>query len=108
MSSRETILRSIRSHLAASPPCDPPESGSLMTVTEKIPVVDLFKQSLEAVNGHCLVVHTEEEMTQILKNVGGRIAISDAPLLQRLVNGEVAPNASDIFQFDVGISTAPR
>lgn len=77
-----------------------------MTVTEKVPLVDLFKQSLEAVNGHCLVVHTEEELTRILNNVGGRIAISDAPLLKRLVNREIAPNASDIFQFDVGISTA--
>lgn len=77
-----------------------------MTVTEKVPLVDLFKQSLEAVDGHCLVVHTEEELTRILNNVGGRIAISDAPLLKRLVNGEIAPNASDIFQFDVGISTA--
>lgn len=107
MSSRETILGSIRSHLAASPPTDPPESVSLLTVTaETIPLVDLFKQSLEAVDGHCIVVQNEEELTRILKNFGGRIAISDAPILNRLVRGTIAPNASEIFQFDVGISTA--
>jgi L-lactate dehydrogenase complex protein LldG len=107
MSSRETILGSIRSHLAASPPTDPPEFVSLPTAKpEKVSLVDSFKQSLEAVNGHCLVVQTEEEVTRILRNFGGRIAISDAPILNRLVQGTITPNASDIFQFDVGISTA--
>lgn len=111
MNSREAILGSIRSHLAASPPpdsSDPAESvfsGEAITIPT-MPVVDLFKQSLEAVDGHCVVVQTEEELTRILKNFGGRIAISDAPLLKRLVNGEVAPDAHEIFAFDVGISTA--
>ena len=108
MSSRETILGSIRSHLAASPPPDPaPESVSLLTITpEPVPLVDLFKQSLEAVDGHCLVVQTEEEVTRILKSFAGRIAISDAPALKRLIDGEIAPDAHEIFAFDVGISTA--
>ena len=107
MSSRETILGSIRSHLAASPPPESPESVSLPTVMpETIPLIDLFKQSLEAVNGHCFVVKTEEELTRILKKFEGRIAISDAPVLKRLVDGEIAPGAHDIFAFDVGISTA--
>ena len=112
MSSREAILGSIRSHLAASPPPDPPESASSVASSltgapaETIPLVDLFKQSLEAVDGHCVVVQTEEELTRILKNFGGRIAISDAPLLKRLVKGEVAPDAHEIFAFDVGITTA--
>lgn len=107
MSSRETILGSIRSHLAASPPADLNEPVSLLTVAaETIPLVDLFKQSLEAVNGHCIVVKNEDELTRVLNNFGGRIAISDAPILNRLVQGTIAPNASDIFQFDVGISTA--
>ena len=78
-----------------------------MTVTPAtVPLVDLFKQSLEAVDGRCVVVQTEEELIQILKNFGGRIAISDAPLLKRLVKGEIAPGADDIFAFDVGITTA--
>jgi len=110
MSSRETILASIRSHLAASPPDDQPECGSLFTVTEKVPLVDLFKQSLEAVDGHCVVVQNEQQIVEQIARILGdrprRIAISDAPALKRLVDGEVAPNAHDIFAFDVGISTA--
>jgi L-lactate dehydrogenase complex protein LldG len=110
MSSRETILGSIRSHLAASPSYDPPASAVPFTSSEApatTPLVALFKQNLEAVNGQCLVVHSEEEITRILSRFGKRIAISDAPVLRRLiVEAEVAPNASDIFQFDVGVSTA--
>ena len=108
MSSREAILGSIRSHLAASVPPDPPQSVPAMTVTpETVPLVDLFKQSLEAVDGRCVVVQTEEELIRILKSFGGRIAISDAPVLGRLIPGvETTPNASEIFEFDVGITTA--
>ncbi|HKR14003.1 MAG TPA: lactate utilization protein [Pyrinomonadaceae bacterium] len=72
-------------------------------VTPK-PVVELFKQNVEAVDGHCIVVHTEEELTRILNDFGGRIALSDAPLLSRLITGTIAPD--DIFEFDVGITTA--
>ena len=106
MSSRETILGSIRSHLAASPPPDPvqavvsPEAPPLITS-----VVDVFKQNVEAVDGHCVVVKTEEELTRILKNFGGQIAISDAPILKRLLP-DVAVAPSDVFAFDVGITTA--
>ena len=106
MSSRETILGSIRSHLAASPPADPvqsvilPEPAPLSTS-----VVDEFKQAVEAVDGHCVVVQTEEEVTRILRGFEGRIAISDAPVLERLVDGVIAPSADEIFAFDVGITT---
>lgn len=106
MSSRETILGSIRSHLAASPPPDPvqavflPEAPPLITS-----VVDVFKQNVEAVDGHCVVVKTEEELTRILKNFGGQIAISDAPILKRLLP-DVAVAPGDVFAFDVGITTA--
>jgi L-lactate dehydrogenase complex protein LldG len=113
MSSRETILASIRSHLAASlPPPDPPESvfSEDSTATPTTSVVDQFKQSLEAVDGHCVVVHNEQEIIEqiarILGNRSRRVAISDAPVLGRLVNGEIAPAAEEIFAFDVGISTA--
>lgn len=102
MNSRASILNSIRSHLAASGPYDPPKS--VFPPVTPTPVVDLFKQNVEAVDGHCIVVHTEEELTRILDNFGGRIAISDAPLLSRLVRGTITP--SDIFAFDVGITTA--
>ena len=106
MSSREAILDSIRSHLAASPPPDPVQSAFSPEPTPPITsVVDLFKQSVEAVDGHCVVVHTEEELTRVLKNFGGRIAISDAPILKRLLpDAPIVP--SDVFEFDVGITTA--
>ena len=104
MSSREAILGSIRSHLAASPPVDPVQSVFLREPTAlKTSVVDVFKQSVEAVDGHCVVVQTEEELTRFLKNFGGRIAVSDAPLLKRL---EIASGNDNIFDIDVGITTA--
>jgi L-lactate utilization protein LutB len=105
MSSRETILRSIRAHLAASPPPEPIQSVfSPVPTPQAVSVVDLFKQNVEAVDGHCAVVQNKEELTRILKKFGGRIAISDAPGLVGL--GDVAPSATEIFHYDVGITTA--
>src|SRR5262245_56205100 len=100
MSSRETILKSIRSHLAASPPDDRSESvSSLAPQPATDTPVELFKQSLEAVNGHCVVVETEaeivREVTRILGNCGPRVAMSDAPILDRLV--PVARSDGNIF-----------
>ena len=105
MSSRDSILGSIRSHLAASPPCDLSESVFSPAPTPlTTSVVDAFKQSVEAVDGHCVVIHTEEELTRILKNFTARkIAISDAPILNRL---GIEPSTSNIFEIDVGITTA--
>jgi L-lactate dehydrogenase complex protein LldG len=80
---------------------------------ETIPVVDLFKQSVEAVDGHCVVARNEEEIvehiTRILGNRFRRVAISDAPALRRLIRRsdlEIAPDAHDVFAFDAGITTA--
>jgi len=107
MSSREVILGSIRSHLAASPPAELVQSVFLPEPTpptlRATSVVDVFKESVEAVDGHCVVVQTEEELTGVLKNFGGRIAISDAPLLNRL---GIEPSRDNIFDIDVGITTA--
>ncbi|HEU4770287.1 MAG TPA: lactate utilization protein [Pyrinomonadaceae bacterium] len=110
MSSREAILKSIRTHLEASAPHDePPSVFSLSPVSVlETPVVELFKQSLEAVNGHCIVVENEDEMVQAVTRILGdgepRIAISDAPLLNRLIG--LQPYTGNIFDYDVGISTA--
>src|SRR5690348_15742819 len=104
MSSRETILKSIRSHLAASPPDDPSESvSSVIPISVADEPVALFKQSLEAVNGHCVVVESEEEIVQQVTRISGKIAISDAPGLNRLFGVQPTGN---IFDYDVGISTA--
>lgn len=103
MNSRASILNSIRTHLAASPPQDLPESVfSPPPPPDTTPVLELFKQNVEAVDGHCIIVQSEEELTRILKNFEGRIAVSDAPILA----GLVADVPGDMFEYDVGITTA--
>jgi L-lactate dehydrogenase complex protein LldG len=97
-SARESILGSIRTHLAASPAMDvkehqaPPE----IPVSNSDPV-NRFKESVESVAGHCIVTtDVADSLNQILTDLKAeRIAHSDNP-----------PNAHDIFHFDVGISTA--
>ena len=124
---QQEILSSIRTHLAASAPFDALESpvnNSVVLSAQPVAsnLIDLFKQNLEAVDGHCIVAHGETEiagaLTQIISALqktklrAQRIAISDAPELERLMHMTdleieelgIAPNASDIFGFDVGIS----
>lgn len=125
---RQEILSSIRTHLAASAPFDAREHHeSPVIISEQQPVSDalvLFKQNLEAVDGHCFIAHGEAEianaLTQIISALqktklrAQRIAISDAPELERLMHMTdleieelgIAPNASDVFGFDVGITKA--
>ena len=129
---RQEILNSIRTHLAASAPFDSQEQGQRTGAgihvkreqPENTDRVALFKQNLEAVDGHCIVAQGEadiaEALTQIISALqktklrAQRIAISDAPELERLMHMTdleieelgIAPNASDIFSFDVGVTTA--
>jgi L-lactate utilization protein LutC len=83
---------------------------------------DVFRLNLEAVNGHCVIAQGDTDiaraLTQIIADLqktnlrAQRIAISDNPLVERLMYLTdleiealtVAPN--DIFSYDVGISTA--
>ena len=124
---RQEILSSIRTHLAASAPFDALESpvnNSVVLSAQPVAsnLIDLFKQNIEAVDGHCIVAHGETEiaaaLTQIISALqktklrAQRIAISDAPEVERLMHMTdleieelgIAPNATDIFGFDVGIS----
>ncbi len=126
---QQEILSSIATHLAASAPFDACETPldrpvALPAQPPASNLVDLFKQNLEAVDGHCLVAHSKGEiadaLTQIISALqktklgAQRIAISDAPEVERLMHMTdleieelgIAPNASDIFGFDVGITTA--
>ena len=99
MDSRETILSSIRKHLAASPPDDQPKSVFPESVVAPAPtsLVDLFKENVEAVNGHCIVTRdVSQAVTRIITDLGARkIAVSDTP-----------PSAEEIFEYDVGITGA--
>lgn len=128
---RQEILSSIRTHLAASAPFDAREYPSNHENPVVVPAqpaasnpIDLFRQSLEAVDGHCIVAHGEADIAQALTRIisalqktklgAQRIAVSDAPELERLMHMTdleieelgIAPNASDIFGFDVGITSA--
>ena len=100
---RTEIMRSIREHLAMSVPhdgrepqikTDPCKSPSETAV---LSVVELFKQNLELVDGHCIVVHNQTEVDETVKRIvnGKKVATSDAP-----------PPTKDLFNFDVGITKA--
>jgi len=119
---REAILGSIRSHLAASVPYDQQEISrgfSRMNADQNpsssVEICGQFKASLEAVDGHCVIVQDDGGIAEALTRIihGGRIAISDNPEILRLLNLTdleieelgIAPNAHDIFRFDVGVST---
>jgi L-lactate dehydrogenase complex protein LldG len=123
------MLARIREHLAASAPFDrvhhenqqKHEAGQSFQVIEhsaSYSLIDLFRQALEAVNGSCTIVADEAEAASSLKQVIEqnklhRIAVSDAPIVERLmpqVNGtaEVLANAApeDLFNCDGGITSA--
>lgn len=130
---RNQILSSIRTHLAASGPFDRLEQH---LVNHESPVIlpnnqplapnllDSFKQSLESVDGHCFIANGETEIADALTQIvsalqktrlrAQRIAISDAPDVERLLHLtdleieelSIAPGADEIFGFDVGITKA--
>jgi L-lactate utilization protein LutC len=58
-------------------------------------IVQLFKQNLEAVDGHCIVVRDQTEVEEVVKRIaeGKLIAASSAP-----------PATRDLFNYDVGIT----
>ena len=120
---RQAILSSIRSHLAASVPEEnhenPPQNPLVLSKTPSdISLVDLFKERLEAVNGQAIIVNNDTDianaLTRIITNLKAqRLAISDNPEVERMLHLTdleieelgVAPNSSDIFSFDVGVTT---
>ena len=97
---RQEILASIRTHLAASAPFDAREHRESPVIPSHQPLVSdpivLFKQSLEAVDGHCIIAHGEVEIADVLTQIisalqktklrAQRIAVSDAPELVRLMH----------------------
>ena len=85
--------------------------------------VEMFRERLEAVGGRCFVVRGEGEAARTLKGIiselratslpAERIASSNAPLLTRLMREivesaevSVAPSAAELFDYDVGLTTA--
>jgi L-lactate utilization protein LutC len=115
---RETIMRSIRTHLAASASHAPSAShdtltashdarGSITAFPSTAPqspsqkavgsVVEVFKQNLEAVDGHCIVVSNDAELEETVERItqGKRIGTS---------SGEFSNK--DLFELEVGITYA--
>jgi L-lactate dehydrogenase complex protein LldG len=105
--------------------CHPERSASASLEKDREhSLVDLFKANLEAVDGQCIIAEGETAVVQALREIltglqnirvsGPRVALSDAcallPLAKQLKAqvGEiaVAPDASALFAFDVGITAA--
>jgi L-lactate dehydrogenase complex protein LldG len=130
---RQAILGSIRTHLAASVPYDqreplhpinPVKNPAILSKKSSDSLVHSFKTNLISVGAHCTIASDDagiaSALTQIIKSLqqtplrAQRIAISDAPNVERFLYQSdleietlaIAPNASDIFNFDVGITTA--
>lgn len=120
---RQAILDSIRTHLAASVPEENyenlPQNPVILSKTPSdISLVDLFRQRVEAVNGHGIIVKNDTDIADALTRIitdlkAQRLAISDDPNVKRLLYETdleieelgISPNASDIFRFDVGITS---
>ena len=132
-SAREEILGSIRKHLAASAVFDVREAPGPAVQYETTEfgasknsesLIELFADSLTAVDGHCVVVTSKQEVLEAVRGIlsdlraaglsSKRIAVSDADEIRDLagsISSEVeevviTPSTTDLFGFDVGISSA--
>jgi L-lactate dehydrogenase complex protein LldG len=65
----------------------------------------LFKENVESVAGHCIITtDVADSLRQIITDLRAqRVAISEAP---ELAGFGVVPCASDLFNFEVGITNA--
>jgi len=65
----------------------------------------LFKENVESVAGQCVITtDVADAVKQIIADLGAqRVAVSDAP---ELAEFGVVPGASDLFDFEVGITNA--
>ena len=128
MDTRQTILSSIREHLAASGRFDSqgPHSSGVAQPSPAKPaqddrgpvIIELFRQALEAVSGDCLIVQTIDEAASAVQRIidqekPKRVALSDATLVKAIagqLKTEAAildpPDRSALFDCDLGITAA--
>ena len=116
--SREAILGAIRSNLARSVPDGqhPVHLENPVILSGTISLIELFRDNLESVNGHCIVTtDVADALRQIITDLNARrVAISDSAEVERLLHATnleieelgIAPDEHDVFNFDVGITTA--
>src|SRR5947209_2187862 len=124
------MLAAIREHLSASVPFDRvhdehhvehktnPRIVSTVVDEQSASPVERFRDALEAVAGHCLIVNDEtaaaDLVLEILSKINARrVVISDSPLVGRVMervkpNAEVLLNASksELFDCDAGLTSA--
>jgi len=131
---RQTILQSIRAHLAESARVAPAHAPTIFGRTDNGNIADSgrddsaqlspvarFCSRLESVGGQCAVVHDEREAARALAQTISelqervlvkRVALSDAPLLSELAHGvaveelQICPPVSELFSYDVGVTMA--
>jgi L-lactate utilization protein LutC len=129
---RRDILAAIRRHLTASAPFDAvraehhaQESGAhaqpAPAEVAPAPVaapIERFRDALAAVGGHCIVVSGDraaaETVQQLIEQRGAqRIAVSDAPLVQKVcaqIKSDAVQFAQteppELFDCDIGITSA--
>ena len=94
---RTEIMRSIRTHLATSAPFDPAVGATPCSSVAELPkgsLVEIFKQNLELVDGHCIVVNNQTEIEETVTRLtaGRRIAAPDQ-------------SRADLFRSDVGVTS---
>ena len=86
--------------------------------------IEIFREQLEAIGGHCVVVPNEVEAARALKRIiaelqttpllAQRIALSDAPVVERMLReieasvdeATISPGAAELFDYDVGLTAA--
>jgi L-lactate utilization protein LutC len=90
--SRQAILSSIREHLAASERFDaqaahlqpvPHRTSSKPTADRNDTVIDVLRQALEAVSGHCIIVQTNEEAAKAVQKIIDELKPSGPPAMLR-------------------------
>src|SRR3982750_3788218 len=105
------MIAAIRAHLSASAPFDavhdehqalhkpaPPENRPATVLDDTLPsLIRRFREALEAVAGHCVFVRDEAEAAEVVRGIieqlsARRVAVSNAPLVQRVV-ARIKPNA---------------
>jgi len=128
MDACQSILSSIREHLAASrrfdaqhphsPPAAPRSTGKSAEDDRDGAIIDRFRQALEAVSGHCLIVQTIDEAAYAVQEIINerkpqRVAVSDAAIVREIAGQLRAdatfletPNQSELFDCDLGITAA--
>jgi L-lactate dehydrogenase complex protein LldG len=108
-----TVLSHTDGHAAIRDSVQPVGQSAMGTV-------ERFRQSLEAVSGHCAIVRDEREAAAALQRIveqtrARHVAISNSPLVERVISdlkfdGELleGAEASALFAADLGISEAQR